>query len=77
MVRDPAQPTGSRACGPRSRHRRRILLAVLALLLSVAGVLEFGFEIRLPWLAMTFWMLAVVAVIVACSGVGASADDRS
>ena len=68
------QPSSLRSCW--TCHRRRILFAVAACLLAVAGVLEFGFEVRIPWLAMIFWVLAGVAVIVAASGLGGGAVDR-
>ena len=76
MVRDPAEPTRTPVHGPPRWRRRRVLLAIAALVLAVAGVLEFGFEVRVPWLAMIFWMSAVGAVIVACSGLGGSAVGR-
>lgn len=76
MVRDPVEPRRSSLRGSWKCRRRRILFAIAALLLSVAGVLQFGFEVRVGWLAMIFWVLAVVAVIVASSGLGGSAADR-
>jgi hypothetical protein len=76
VVRDPGGSGQSSWRGTCLRHRRRIVLALAALLLSVAGVLEFGFEIRVPWLAMIFWVAAGVAVIIACSGLGEVRSDR-
>lgn len=48
-------------------RRGRVLPAMSALLLSVAGVLEFGFEDRVIWLAVIFWLLAATAVVIAIS----------
>lgn len=76
MVREPAGSRGSSWRGTWMSHRRRIALALAGTLLSVAGVLEFGFEIRVPWLSMIFWVAAGVAVIVACSGLGEVRPDR-
>jgi hypothetical protein len=45
--------------------------------LSVAGVLEFGFEVRVPWLAVIFWLVAVVAIMVGSSALGGTSMDRS
>lgn len=74
MVGDRAeeQPSSLRRCW--ACHRRRILFAVAAFLLAVVGVLEFGVEVRVPWLAMIFWVLAGVAVIVGASGLGGAVD---
>jgi hypothetical protein len=48
-------------------RRARVLPATAALLLSIAGVLEFGFEDRVIWLAVVFWLLAAAAVLIAIS----------
>jgi hypothetical protein len=48
-------------------RRGRVLPALSALLLAVAGVLEFGIEDRVIWLAVIFWLLAAAAVIIAIS----------
>lgn len=60
----------SRPCPSRdaSWRRRRVVPAVGALLLAVGGVLEFGVEDRILWLAVIFWLLAAAGVVVATSG---------
>lgn len=63
--------------GTSTGRRGRVLFAGAALVLSVAGVLEFGFEVRVPWLAVIFWLVAVVAIMVGSSALGGTSMDRS
>lgn len=51
MTRGPARSAAAPGEQHPQRRRRVILLAMVALLVSVAGALEFGLEIPVPWLA--------------------------
>lgn len=50
-----------------SWRRRRVVPAAAALLLAVGGVVEFGLEDRIIWLAVIFWLLAGTAVVIGTS----------
>lgn len=46
-------------------RRRAVLVGTTAvLLLGLADSVEFGLEVRIPWLAVLGWLLAAGAIIV-------------